>query len=78
MKIKWLKREHLKSPLHIAPGDTLELRYRSSSGIEKTVLKRQTLKKEMLVNELGVFQFEDWENMEEGYGGVFGVSSEKQ
>jgi len=78
MKIKWLKKFCLEATMHIVPGDTLELRYCEKRGIVKktrTVLK-QELKEHMEIDTVGVFQFEDWENMKKGYGGVFGESSE--
>ncbi len=68
--LKWLKREKI-APIYLEAGDTIELRHKNSRGVEETVM-REDIGKTMVVDEAGVFTFEDEFDMEEGVGGVFG------
>ena len=80
MKFKWRKREKLSSPIHARKGDTFELHHRQQlfekGELKQTVQRRvlqEKIKKDIRIDEVGIFEVKDWEGFEDGIGGIFGV-----
>ncbi|HEA67761.1 MAG TPA: hypothetical protein ENI07_13185 [Desulfobacterales bacterium] len=67
--IKWLGRKKI-SEKYLEPGDVIRLIWDG-----KTVLSKEVIKS-MVINEAGVFEFDNEFEMKQGIGGVFGKRTE--
>lgn len=85
-KFKWMKKFKLPYIIHIMRGDKFSVRHRTELkdrtgrvyDVGEKELVSVTMKKDMQVDTVGIFKFKDWEGIQEGYGGVFGIGGDKK